>query len=221
MGKKGCSVLHLNLHGTNRKTKTNERYFRRDSISHCLHLGLLELAFSLHGMSVCTVDSIYLRLLLGTLHSLNFTSDCAGGCTWTLYLRTIPMSLLLKTTPMNFTREGIQWTLLGNNSNELYISEKKTLPENPFLRLLKMILGSRPVNLVWNHFPQTFGQSYLTETVFFLDSTRHLNLHEMPHLIIKCIQLVILSTCFFWNSMSLLVKNIRTILYKVACDFHS
>ena len=108
-GEKGCSVLHLNLHGTNRKTKTNERYFRRDSISHCLHLGLLELlAFRLHGMSVCTVYSIYLRLLLGTLHSLNFTSDCAGGCTWTLYLRTIPMNLLLKTTPMNFTREGIQ-----------------------------------------------------------------------------------------------------------------
>ena len=74
-----------------------------------------------------------------------------------------------------------------------------------------MILGSRPVNLIWSHFPWTFGQSYLTETVFFLDSTRHLNLHEMPHLIIKCSQLVILSTCFFWNSMSLLVKNIRTI----------
>ena len=74
-----------------------------------------------------------------------------------------------------------------------------------------MILGSRPVNLVWNHFPWTFGQSYLTETIFFLDSTRHLNLHEMPHLIIKCSQLVILSTCFFWNSLSLLVKNIRTI----------
>ena len=69
-GKKGCSVLHLNLHGTNRKTKTNERYFRRDSISQCLHLGFLELAFSLHGMSVCTLDSIYLRLILGTLHSL-------------------------------------------------------------------------------------------------------------------------------------------------------
>ena len=79
------------------------------------------------------------------------------------------------------------------------------------LRLLKMILGPRPVNLVWSHFPWTFGQSYLTETVFFLDSTRHLNLHEMPHLIIKCSQLVILSTCFFWNSLSLLVKNIRTI----------
>ena len=74
-----------------------------------------------------------------------------------------------------------------------------------------MILGSRPVNSVWSHFPWTFGQSYLTETIFFLDSTRHLNLHEMPHLIIKCSQLVILSTCFFWNSLSLLVKNIRTI----------
>ena len=134
MGKKGCSVLHLNLHGTNRKTKTNERYFRRDSISHCLHLGLLELAFSLHGMSVCTVDSIYLRLLLGTLHSLNFTSDCAGGCTCALYLRTIPMSLLLKTTPMNFTQEGIQWTLLGNNSNELYISEQKELYLRTFFK---------------------------------------------------------------------------------------
>ena len=74
-----------------------------------------------------------------------------------------------------------------------------------------MILGSRPVNSVWSHFPWTFGQSYLAETIFFLDSTRHLNLHEMPHLIIKCSQLVILSTCFFWNSMSLLVKNMRTI----------
>jgi hypothetical protein len=74
-----------------------------------------------------------------------------------------------------------------------------------------MILGSRPVNSVWSNFPWTFGQSYLTETIFFLDSTRHLNLHEMPHLIIKCSQLVILSTCFFWNSLSLLVKNIRTI----------
>ena len=74
-----------------------------------------------------------------------------------------------------------------------------------------MILGSRPVNSVWSHFPWTFGQSYLAETIFFLDSTRHLNLHEMPHLIIKCSQLVILSTRFFWNSMSLLVKNMRTI----------
>ena len=114
----------------------------------------------------------------------------------------------------------LQWTLPERESSELYLGttpmnftylKKRTLPENPFLRLLKMILGSRPVNLVWNHFPWTFGQSYLTETVFFLDSTRHLNLHEMPHLIIKCSQLVILSTCFFWNSMSLLVKNIRTI----------
>ena len=95
-GERGCSVLYVNLHGTNRKTKTNERYFRRDSISQCLHLGLLELAFSLHGMSVCTVDSIYLRLILGTLQSLDFTSDCAGGCTWTLYLRTI------LTIPINF-----------------------------------------------------------------------------------------------------------------------
>ena len=142
MGKKGCSVLHLNLHGINRKTKSNERYFRRDSISHCLHLGLLELlAFSLHGMSVCTVYSIYLRLLLGTLHSLNFTSDCAGGCTWTLYLRPIPMSLFLKTTPMNFTREGIQWTLLGNNSNELYISEKKNFTWEPFFKAAQDDIG--------------------------------------------------------------------------------
>ncbi len=28
---------------------------------------------------------------------------------------------------MNFTQEEIQWTLLGNNSNELYISEQKEL----------------------------------------------------------------------------------------------
>ena len=140
-GKRGAQFF-INLHGTNRKTKTNERYFRRDSISHCLHLGLLELlAFSLHGMSVCTVDSIYLRLLLGTLHSLNFTSDCAGGCTWTLYLRTIPMNLLLKTTPMNFTREGIQWTLLGNNSNELYISEKKNFTWEPFFKAAQDYIG--------------------------------------------------------------------------------
>ena len=118
MGKKGCSVLHLNLHGTNRKTKTNERYFRRDSISHCLHLGLLELAFSLHGMSVCTVDSIYLRLILGTLQSLDFTSDCAGGCTWTLYLRTIPI---------NFIWKQLQGTLPEKESSELYLG---TTPMN-------------------------------------------------------------------------------------------
>jgi hypothetical protein len=133
VGKKGCSVLHLNLHGTNRKTKTNERYFRRDSISQCLHLGLLELAFSLHGMSVCTVDSIYLRLILGTLQSLDFTSDCAGGCTWTLYLRTIPINFIWKqhqwTLPekktVNFTWEQLQWTL------HIYL-KKWTLPENMF-----------------------------------------------------------------------------------------
>ena len=128
----------------------------------------------------------------------------------------------LKTTPMNFTREKNSELYLGTTTmNFTYISEKMNFTWEHVLRLLKMILGSRPVNLVWNHFPWTFGQSYLTETVFFLDSTRHLNLHEMPHLIIKCIQLVILSTCFFWNSMSLLVKNSRTILYKVACGFHS
>ena len=120
MGKKGCSVLYVNLHGTNRKTKTNERYFRRDSISQCLHLGLLELAFSLHGMSVCTVDSIYLRLILGTLQSLDFTSDCAGGCTWTLYLRTIPINFIWKQHQWTLP-EKKQWTLLGNNYNELYI----------------------------------------------------------------------------------------------------
>ena len=69
----------------------------------------------------------------------------------------------------------LQWTLPERESSELYLGttpmnftylKKRTLPENPFLRLLKMILGSRPVNLVWNHFPWTFGQSYLTETVF-------------------------------------------------------
>ena len=113
---------------------------------------------------------------------------------------------------MNFTREKNSELYLGTTTmNFTYISEKMNFTWEHVLRLLKMILGSRPVNLVWSHFPWTFGQSYLTETVFFLDSTRHLNLHEMPHLIIKCSQLVILSTCFFWNSMSLLVKNIRTI----------
>ena len=60
-------------------------------------------------------------------------------------------------------------------------------------------------------FPLNFWSILSYRNNFFLDSTRHLYLHEMPHLIIKCSQLVILSTCFFWNSMSLLVKNIRTI----------
>ena len=82
-----------------------------------------------------------------------------------------------------------------------------------------MILGSRPVNLVWNHFPQTFGQSYLTETVFFLDSTRHLNLHEMPHLIIKCIQLVILSTCFFGIQCHCLWKTLELYYTRLLATF--
>ena len=42
---------------------------------------------------------------------------------------------------MNFTREGIQWTLLGNNSNELYISEKKNFTWEPFFKAVQDDIG--------------------------------------------------------------------------------
>ena len=103
----------------------------------------------------------------------------------------------------NFTWEQLQWTL-HIWKNELYL---RTF----FKDCSRWYWGH--VQLTWFEAIslELLVNPILQKTVFFLDSTRHLNLHEMPHLIIKCSQLVILSTCFFWNSMSLLVKNIRTI----------
>ena len=88
---------------------------------------------------------LYLRLLLGTLHSFNFRLQ------WCLH--------------SDFTREQFQWTLLENNSNELYQNKSRNFTRTIFFwRVRKMVLGSPPVNFMWDceNIPMNFWsmQSY-------------------------------------------------------------
>ena len=110
---------------------------------------------------------LYLRLPLGTLHSFNFTSDCTGDCTWTLLGNNsselyLSNSFFPEETTGQFYVRTTPMTLLENNSSELYLrtpinftsTKSMNFTWEQFLwRVLQMILGSPPVNFIWEHFP--------------------------------------------------------------------